>query len=64
MMAKSLELCASGSHQTEWKFFNEGKLEADRSFRMREMCKTQPDFDQQQQQQTQQEQVRIHPIYG
>ena len=45
MMAKSLELCASGQHQTEWKYFNEGRLELDKSFRMEEQCQTAPDFE-------------------
>ena len=44
MMAKSLEMCASASHQTAWRYFDEGKLFDDQTFSLKEQCKIQPDF--------------------
>ena len=44
-MAKSLELCAgSPSHFTPWTFFNEGRMEEDPTFEVRERCKFFDDF--------------------
>ncbi len=44
-MTKSLELCAnSAHHQNAWKFFDEGILKDDDSFRVDETCQFHDDF--------------------
>ena len=44
-MAKSLETCVtSHGHQTTWQYYDNGELNTDRTFNMKEGCKLYQDF--------------------
>ena len=44
-MAKSLETCVtSHGHQTTWQYYDNGELNTDRTFNVKEGCKLYQDF--------------------
>ena len=45
MVAKSLEICVTSTgHQTEWQYYDEGELNTDKTFNVKEECKFYQDF--------------------
>ena len=44
LVAKSLQICASATHEGPWEFFNQGVLHQDVTFHVKEWCQFNEDF--------------------